>query len=501
MATHLPSLRCPDGQARDSLGFLGAALRGDTYPETSREVTSLEDLLVPKRRGERQTAPADSPSASPVTWGPLARLFACAEAVSREELDGALPSGVVEDLRRLGMVMINGGAVRASFRIQRLGRHLVVSDWPAAHRPKNYVPGVTASGLTLAHLTPTRPVGTFLDLGSGCGLQAVLAADHAIEVVATDVNSRAVSLARASAELNDLVNLKVLPGSWLTPVAAERFDLVVCNPPFVVSPEHRYLYRDGVAGEAHGEELCARLIGELPRHLTPGGIAVILVSWSRRGNEDWAERPRRWLRSVRAERLVIRYESLTPEQYAWAFTSNSSDELRAGPSSTFDRWVRHYERLGIEELCVGAVALRRPSKEMGRRTGPVIAEAAAHGPGSRAGEQLEAMFEGRAWGDRQDGAKRGVVSLVEGHEVIQRLRFAGGRYLADEVFFELPEGAGVQARLDPRLLSFVLSIDGSRPVDGLVSPNAQAGSGRQAEETGALKSLARAGFLHVGAGR
>src|SRR5581483_11200196 len=97
----------------------------------------------------------------------------------------------------------------------------------------------------LAKLTVRRRVGSALDLGTGCGILALLAADHAGRVVATDVNPRAVNMAAFNARLNGLENVEALTGDLLAPVRGRRFGLIVANPPFVISPESGYLYRDG----------------------------------------------------------------------------------------------------------------------------------------------------------------------------------------------------------------------------------------------------------------
>ena len=53
-----------------------------------------------------------------------------------------------------------------------------------------------------------------LDLGTGSGFQALVASNHADEVVAADIGERAVALARGSALLNDASSIDVRNGSW-----------------------------------------------------------------------------------------------------------------------------------------------------------------------------------------------------------------------------------------------------------------------------------------------
>ena len=78
-------------------------------------------------------------------------------------------------------------------------------------------------------------------------------------MTAVDVNPRALRYAALNARLNGLANVETREGSWLEPVADERFDLVVCNPPYVLSPDRDYLFRDG--GEGWPSASCAPFPG------------------------------------------------------------------------------------------------------------------------------------------------------------------------------------------------------------------------------------------------
>src|SRR5205814_2148722 len=108
-----------------------------------------------------------------------------------------------------------------------------------------------------AALTPRRRVARALDVGTGNGAQALLAARHSAQVVATDVNPRALKYTQLNAALNGVANLETRAGSLFEPVAGERFDLVTCNAPYVISPETRWQYRDG---GLPGDELSERVV-------------------------------------------------------------------------------------------------------------------------------------------------------------------------------------------------------------------------------------------------
>ena len=96
-----------------------------------------------------------------------------------------------------------------------------------------------------------------LDLGTGCGIQALLAAKHSARVVATDVNERALAFAAFNAALNGIDVVEFRQGDLFEPVAGERFGLLVANPPYVISPDATYTYRDSGVPR---DELCRRIV-------------------------------------------------------------------------------------------------------------------------------------------------------------------------------------------------------------------------------------------------
>ena len=111
-------------------------------------------------------------------------------------------------------------------------------------------------------------------------------------MVGTDLAPRALAMAALSCTLSG-VEVELREGPWLAPVAGERFDQIVSNPPFVPGPPRvDYVYRD--SGRA-GDTALAALLGDLPGHLNPGGIAQLLGSWLHVRGQDWPDRVRSWL--------------------------------------------------------------------------------------------------------------------------------------------------------------------------------------------------------------
>ena len=100
------------------------------------------------------------------------------------------------------------------------------------------------SSLVLEALTVRKPAALTLDVGSGCGVHALLAGAHSSRIVATDVNPRAVRFTELSALLSGVDNVEARQGDRFEPAQGSTFDLILANLPYVLSPDQRYLFRD-----------------------------------------------------------------------------------------------------------------------------------------------------------------------------------------------------------------------------------------------------------------
>ena len=210
--------------ALDAAGFSGAAVR-KAIGAGAELLSQTFDIAVQDRRlGE-----------VPDDLATLVRLLVLDLPVDAAAADRAL-HGSAELLVRLGVATADGDVLRAAARIVPHDDLLIASDRVSQQTPE-HVAGVHWPSATLSNLTVRREVASALDVGTGNGIQALLVARHAARVVATDVNERALAFAEFNAALNGVANVEFRAGSFFEPVAGERFDLVVCNPPYVISPE------------------------------------------------------------------------------------------------------------------------------------------------------------------------------------------------------------------------------------------------------------------------
>lgn len=295
----------------------------------------------------------------------LTRLFLLQRPVTRQDADAALP-GLVDRMAAEGLVATSAGEVTARLDVRPYAtddRDLwVVSDLTPGldgvpHRVgADHVLGISSASTSLAQQTIRRPVGSALDLGTGCGVQALHLATHAEHVVATDVNARALRVARFNAALNDVEDrIDVREGSLFEPVAGERFDLVATNPPFVISPAtgERLVYRDsGMPRDRVVEDI----VRGLPERLNPGGWGQVLANWIIERDRPWDERLAGWL-GKDCDALVVQREVLDPATYVELWLRDSG--LTADYTERYDTWLAWLEEQGVEGIGFGWINLRR----------------------------------------------------------------------------------------------------------------------------------------------
>lgn len=146
--------------------------------------------------------------------------------------------------------------------------------------PEVYVPS-DDTFLLASHLT-FKENDSVLDLGTGCGILGILAAEKAEKVVAVNVNPYAVECARLNAKLNDLSGkVEVREGSLFDPIVAdERFDLVLFNPPYLPEEEKGdsgWLERAWNGGPS-GRMWIDKFLDDFPPYLCEGGVVLLVQS-------------------------------------------------------------------------------------------------------------------------------------------------------------------------------------------------------------------------------
>ncbi len=300
----------------------------------------------------------------------LVRLWPLQAPVPLADAERALP-GLVDALCVAGLLERSLGEVRARLDLRPYADEnrdwWVVSDLTpgldgAGNRVgPDHVLGISSASSSLAQLTVRDEVGRALDLGTGCGVQALHLTEHVSEVIATDVNQRALAMTRLNAVLNG-VSCEVRNGNLFEPVAGELFDLIVTNPPFVISPGtgERLVYRDSGLPR---DEVVRRVVSNAPAHLAPGGRAQVLANWAHTTGEPWQERISGWLEGTGCDAWVVQREVADPAEYVELWLKDAGIHGTAEYARRYDTWLSWFADEGIEGVGFGWLNLRRVDRE------------------------------------------------------------------------------------------------------------------------------------------
>jgi len=462
----------------------------------------------------------------------VVRLWLLAEPQETGTLDAALPGIRTEGLLELALVEPSGkDRVQAKVDLRPYGWEgtsgedtvssggaelWVASDLAAHQRPgvlrHDHVLGIGQASTTLVQVTARRHVARALDLGTGCGIQTFHLLHHAEHVTATDISERALAFTRFNLLLNAAalhldpaalearVSLRL--GSLLEPVAGEEFDLVVSNPPFVITPRgagetaaDQFTYRDG---GLPGDEIVSSLVRDLPTVLAPGGTAQLLGNWEIPAGAAWAARPQSWA-SPDADAWFIQREQVTPEQYAETWLQDASEARdRRLYQASYAAYLDDFAARNVEGIGFGMIWLRRPAAG----TRPVISrfEEITYPIEQPVGPHLGAAVERADW---LAGHELSAAHLLVADDVTEERHQRPGAEHPGVIL--LRQGAGLRRTnlLSTELAGFVSACDGELSVGQIIGALDALLGGYEGYDSGAFRegllgevgNLVRDGFL------
>ena len=131
--------------------------------------------------------------------------------------------------------------------------------------------------------------GNVLEIGSGTGILSIHLAKRGHQVTAIDLNPKAVEATKSNAK-NNKVNIEILEGNMFNPVKNRKFDVIVCNPPYLPPADD---YDDpelalAVEGGSGGSEFTIKFLTQAKNYVHPSGsIYMILSSRMKDFKVDW----------------------------------------------------------------------------------------------------------------------------------------------------------------------------------------------------------------------
>ena len=444
-------------------GFTGAGIARRLHA-TTEPIFTHQDVEVYRRRLR----------AEPDGLSTLIALLLVGDPVPLDEQ--------AEPLVEAGLAEERDGLLHGLVRVVPHDDLLVASDRLDVEGPDR-VAGVHRPSATLAHLTVRAQVERALDLCTGNGIQALLLSRHAGEVVATDVNERALAFAAFNLALNGVDNVELRAGSLLEPVAGERFGCIACNPPYVISPDAFFTFRDsGLPGDRISEELARGL----PALLERGGFATLMASWAQAG-DDPAVRPREWLDGAGCDAWILHSTTDDPLSNAAAWTRESV-ETPAAFGAALDRWTSYYREGGIEAVAYGALVLRRRDGETWSRGASLPPR-----PLEPASSQLLRMFAGVDAAAAGDEALLDLRLSLAAAARFEQVVVPSEGWTVSSAALELHEGLGFRADVDEPTLKLLRALDGRTTAREAVV--ATLGEEALSESAAILRGMLETGFL------
>ncbi|WP_211286517.1 DUF7059 domain-containing protein [Streptomyces griseoruber] len=468
----LPSADRPDVAARLREALLAASFTADglldllgapAYAALARSET------VPALRATRGDTPLET----------LVRLFLLQQPVPHARVEEFLPVGACVESGWLARV--GADEVTATVDVRPFGGPdgedwFIVSDLGCAvggaggigSRDEGVVLGVGGASTTLAGITVRTPVSSALDLGTGSGIQALHAARHATRVTATDLNPRALHITALTLALSGAPAADLREGSLFEPLPHdERYDLVVSNPPFVISPGARLTYRDGGMG---GDDLCRSLVQGAGERLTEGGFAQFLANWQHVEGEDWQDRLRSWVPRG-CDAWIVQREVQDVTQYAELWLRDAGDHRgdQAEYQARYDAWLDEFEARKVKAVGFGWITLRRTAAAE-----PVITvEEWPHPVEQPLGDTVRAHFERLDYLRAHDDA-----ALLAGHfrlagEIVQEQVGMPGAEDPEHVVLRQHRGMRRATKVDTVGAGFAGVCDGSLSAGRILDAIAQ----------------------------
>jgi methylase of polypeptide subunit release factors len=322
------------------------------------------------------------------------------------EAERLLGSDLARELREAGALRVENGTAFCPFRITPFCDLYLLADHTLDQPDTVMPPGPTTE--RLASCMPARSEGSMLDIGCGPGGLALVAAQRGSRrAVGTDITERAVEVSRFNARLNRL-DAEFLVGDLAAPVANERFDLVVSQPPFILkspgSEPIAYLH-----GGPRGDSILIRLLRGVAASLRPGGEALVLGEVPLGPGEDLRVYLERELGSIGADLMVLHCAAVDLETHSLIYASYEHSKQDSRYIEAAQRHVAQFESMGIVQLRHSLFVVR-PPREGAATLRTVALPVRATEPGPRVHDRLWAAIEAADLPDKGLGRRQVRVS-------------------------------------------------------------------------------------------
>jgi predicted RNA methylase len=347
----------------------------------------------------------------------------------------------------------------------------------------------------LARFAVRRHSRATLDLGTGSGILSLGAAKHSDTVIATDVNPRVPAFVAFNARLNGVENIELRMGDGFAPVAGLRFDLILSNPPFFITPKSDYLFCDN---QMELDQLCRLLVQQAPSHLNEGGYMQMLCEWAQVGDQPWEERIAEWLDGSGCDAWVMKGLTQYPEEYAQHRIRETTHDT-GRDQEAYEGYMEYYRSRGVQAIHDGLIVMRRRSGKNWVRI-----EEVPKTPSGDLGDLILSTFAAHDLLLEMESDEKllAIKPRLAAHVRLEQVcNQSGNSWHAESLTLRLTRGFPFHWKIQPLVAEFLATCDGSRTAGQAVEALAESANAPvdivRRECLAMMRKLVEKGFVVV----
>lgn len=304
------------------------------------------------------------------SFGILFHLFFLGGVLERKIINRLFSAGDIEELLRIKILEKNEDKFFKSLvtiipyqSLYLAGDFILRLDGLSARRKKQeeLVYPVSLDSVTLLEMAVCKPVISTLDLG--CGILSLIALKYSRFVIGIDINPRAVNFSQFNALFNNISNCQFICGDLYQPVENERFDLILANPPYEITLEKTFLYKDG---GRYGFQILQKIVESASKHLNKGGICQIISRIGEFAADMKETLIKKWISDENIRFSFRELSKMDIYQYAYAI---STDKLILDEevvdyrkySQSIKKLLDHFNKIYLKNVLFGIITLQKKS--------------------------------------------------------------------------------------------------------------------------------------------
>lgn len=402
-------------------------------------------------------------SSDPTPFGALVRLFFLGTAIAYDEATAVLPSSFLNVCLDCGLLTRKEALLEPNALLVPCDNWLLAADLHPANLSSatEYVSHISQPALHLLLVAVRRSVGCTLDLCGGLGLHGIAASQFSEQVVCSDVNPRAKAYVEFNAALNDCPQIKAVTSDVFSEIDG-KFGLILCNPPFVITPLAETTFR---SNSLELDQFVENLLRDGPEYLEEGGYFQMICEWAEIRDQDWQERLAGMLKDNGCDAWILHANRQLPETYARSRLrelTSDPDEL----ASQLLTWQQYFEHHNVEAIHGGLIFLRRRLgsnwSDITEVTKPVR---------QPIGEFIETSFANRDrllghYSDEEFLASR--LAIATGLRMEERSCWNATNWQSEGIKLELESGVPCSLGVDMQVRDLLMRFDGMRTVDAVL---------------------------------